>query len=82
MAKNRNDITGDLIRTKQKRSASFDDSFDTIFGKRDFRNRKITQQLNEYPEDPDAWDETRMDLIGKNGPSGLHYLNEEEISND
>jgi hypothetical protein len=82
MAKNRNEITGDLIRTKHKRSSDFDDRFDAIFGKRDCRNRKITQQLNEYPEDPDAWDESRMDLIGANGPSGLHYLNEEEISND
>jgi hypothetical protein len=81
MAKNRNEITGDLIRTKQKRSTDFDDRFDAIFGKRDFRNRKLTQQLNEYPEDLE-WDESRIDLIGANGPSGLHYLNEEEISND
>jgi hypothetical protein len=81
MAKNRNEITGDLIRTKQKRSSDFDDRFDAIFGKRDFRNRKLTQQLNEYPEDLE-WDESRIDLIGKNGPSGLHYLNEEDISND
>jgi hypothetical protein len=81
MAKNRNEITGDLIRTKQKRSSDFDDRFDAIFGKRDFRNRKITQQLNEYPEDLE-WDESRIDLIGANGPSGLHYLNEEDISND
>jgi len=82
MAKNRNEITGDLIRTKRKQTSDFDERFDAIFGKRDFRNRKIEQQLNEYPEDPDAWDESRMDLIGKNGPSGLHYLNEEEKSND
>ena len=77
MAKNRNEITGDLIRTKHKRSDNFDDNFDAIFGKRDFRNRKIQQQLNEYPEDPDYWDESRVDRIGANGPSGLHYLNEE-----
>lgn len=84
MAKNRNEITGDLIRTKHKRSEDFEDNFDAIFGKRDFRNRKIQQQeqLNEYPNDPDPWDESRIDRIGSNGPTGLHYLNEEEISND
>jgi hypothetical protein len=79
MTKNRNEITGDLIRTKQKRSADFDDHFDAIFGKRDFKNRKIRQHTNEYPEDDDPWDEARLDIIGQNGPTGLHYDGE---SND
>ena len=29
--------------------------------------------LNEYPEDDDSWDEARLDIIGQNGPTGLHY---------
>ena len=29
--------------------------------------------LNEYPEDDDLWDEARLDIIGQNGPTGLHY---------
>ena len=78
----KNDITGDLIKTKGMLSKKGEDAFDQIFGKRDFRNRKIQQQLNEYPEDPDFWDESRVDQIGANGPSGLHYLNEEEDKND
>lgn len=80
--KNRNEITGDLIRTKQKRSPEYDDHYDTIFGKRDFRNKKLTKQRNKYQEDPDEWDEERMDIIGKNGPTGLHYLNEEGEGNE
>ena len=35
------------------------------------------EELNEYPEDPDWWDESRMDIIGQNGPTGQHYLIEE-----
>jgi hypothetical protein len=31
------------------------------------------QPLNEYPEDDDSWDEARLDIIGQNGPTGLHY---------
>lgn len=73
----KNDITGDLIITKHKKSVDFDERFDAIFGKRDYRNKK----LNEYPEDDDPWDEARLDVIGQNGPTGLHYLSEEE-SND
>lgn len=37
------------------------------------------QTLNEYPEDDDLWDEARVDIIGQNGPTGLHYDGE---SND
>ena len=55
----KNDITGDLIKT---------------------RGRKL--DLNEYPNEPDPWDESRMDVIGQNGSTGLHYLNEEGKNND
>ena len=34
---------------------------------------KPRQPLNEYPEDDDPWDEARLDIIGQNGPTGLHY---------
>lgn len=40
---------------------------------------KLMQTLNEYPEDDDLWDEARVDIIGQNGPTGLHYDGE---SND
>lgn len=40
---------------------------------------KLKQTLNEYPEDDDSWDEARLDIIGQNGPTGLHYDGE---SND
>lgn len=76
----KNDITGDLIKTRGMLSKKGEDAFDQIFGKRDVRGRKI--DLNEYPEDPDFWDESRVDVIGQNGSTGLHYLNEEGDSND
>lgn len=73
----KNDITGDLIKTRGMLSKKGEDAFDQIFGKRDVRGRKI--DLNEYPEDDDSWDEARLDIIGQNGPTGLHYDGE---SND
>lgn len=76
----RNDITGDLIQTRGALSKEGEDNFDQIFGRRDVRGRKI--DLSEYPEDPDVWDESRIDVIGQNGSTGLHYLNEEGESNE
>jgi hypothetical protein len=35
--------------------------------------------VEEHPEDDDSWDEARLDIIGQNGPTGLHYDGE---SND
>jgi hypothetical protein len=73
----KNDITGDLIKTRGGLSKDGEENFDLIFGKRDVRGRKI--DLDEYPEN---WDEDRIDVIGQNGGTGLHYLNEEGNDNE
>ena len=73
----KNEITGDFIKTRGTFSKEGEDNFDKIFGKRNVRGKK----LYDYPEDDDSWDEARLDVIGQNGPTGLHYLTEEE-SND
>ena len=64
----KNDITGDNLISK-KNTKAFEDNYDRIFGK-----KKLP--LNEYPnnsDDPDEWDERRVDIIGSNGPTGEHY---------
>lgn len=65
----RNDVTGDLIKTKGVLSKQGEDNWDRIFGKK-------KQPLNEYPDngtDPDKWDEARIDVVGSNGNEGDHY---------
>jgi hypothetical protein len=66
----RNDITGDLIKTKANGdSDAFAEGWDRIFGKK-------KQPLNEYPDnstDPEKWDESRIDVVGSNGNDGDHY---------
>lgn len=76
MSKNRNDITGDLIRTKNGKgnNDAFSDGYDRIWGKK--MRRTQTNDLNEYPEND--YDEDRIDVIGQNGSLGLHYNNEGE----
>ena len=54
-----------------------------------YERRAIEQGLNEYPvfeenkphmmvwtedQDPDSWNDARMDIIGANGPDALAYL--------
>jgi hypothetical protein len=62
MAKNTNDVTGDKIITKGLLSKQGEANFEAIFGK---------------PKKQTDWDENRMDIIGQNGPTGLHYQGEE-----
>lgn len=55
----KNDITGDLIQSKQNNKA-FEDNFDRIF-------RKVKKEA------PELWteeEEKRVDIIGQNGPVG------------
>jgi len=64
----RNDITGDELRSKLS-NKNFEDNFDAIF-------RKKKEPLNEYPDngnDPEKWDEARVDVVGSNGNTGEHY---------
>ena len=61
----RNDITGDLIKTKTGNSDSYADNFDRIFGK---KKPKEPEQL-----ELDFGDEHRIDVIGQNGNTGEHY---------
>lgn len=80
----RNDVTGDLIKSKPS-SDMFGDNFDRIFRKKDKLpiDKEWDQMapvgkelLNEYPDngaDPDKWDEKRVDTVGQNGNDGLHY---------
>jgi hypothetical protein len=67
MAKNTNNITGDKIITKGMLTKQGEANFDLIFGKK---------KIKEHPEDDGPWDEARVDIIGQNGPTGLHYKGE------
>jgi len=79
----RNDITGDLIKTKTTKSSAYSDNFDLIF-----RNKvkeaapalcdicgKVLNDVKECAWTGCSlnWDETRIDIIGPNGNEGLHY---------
>lgn len=71
----RNDITGDLIKSKTTMGKEFEDNFKRIFGEKQ-KEKYIPPPLplNEYPDNSkDEWDEGRMDIIGSNGPTGAHY---------
>jgi hypothetical protein len=73
MIKNRNEITGDKIRTKGVLSKEAEDRFDAIFRKK---------EPTERDPDPD-WDEGRIDVIGQNGNDGEGYgwVKHDESSN-
>jgi hypothetical protein len=57
----RNDITGDIIKSRVN-TQKFEDNFDNIFRKKP-----------PVKKDDDDWDEKRVDIIGQNGPTGDHY---------
>ncbi len=63
----KNDITGDLIKTKGH-SPAYEDNYDRIFGK----PKPKQADLFEGTE----WDEARIDAIGQNGNTGEHYDND------
>jgi len=73
----RNDITGDLIKSKVN-SKEFEDNFDKIFRKKDPLCDVCGKPLDTTKECawtscPLNWNESRVDIIGQNGPTGDHY---------
>ena len=68
----KNDITGDLIQSKQNTKA-FEDNFDRIFRK---DTHKILKREEKWEGPPiELWsedDEKRQDIIGQNGPVGYN----------
>ena len=80
----RNDVTGDLIKSR-KNTKEFEDNFDNIFRKtpKDPLCNVCGKSLGATKECawtscPLNWDETRVDIIGQNGPTGDHYNGETE----
>jgi hypothetical protein len=74
----RNDVTGDLIKSR-KNSKEFEDNFDRIFRKNkdplcDVCGKSLSATKEcAWTGCPLNWDETRVDIIGQNGPTGDHY---------
>jgi hypothetical protein len=79
----RNDVTGDLIKSR-KNSKEFEDNFDKIFRKNkdplcDVCGKSLTATKEcAWTGCPLNWDEARVDIIGQNGPTGDHYNGETE----
>jgi len=74
----RNDVTGDLIKSR-KNSKEFEDNFDKIFRKNkdplcDVCGKSLSATKEcAWTGCPLNWDEARVDIIGQNGPTGDHY---------
>jgi hypothetical protein len=74
----RNDVTGDLIKSR-KNSKEFEDNFDKIFRKNkdplcDVCGKSLSATKEcAWTGCPLNWDEARCDIIGQNGPTGDHY---------
>jgi hypothetical protein len=85
----KNDITGDLLKSKPS-TKKYEDNFDKIFGKKNIQAGKDEALLNAQeckksgvarpqssPHQPldngETWDEKRIDIIGSNGNTGEHY---------
>jgi hypothetical protein len=60
----RNDVTGDLLRSKPS-TDMFESGYDRIWGKKNGKNFE-----KEIITDKD---ESRIDVVGQNGNDGLHY---------
>jgi hypothetical protein len=78
----RNDVTGDLIKSR-KNSKEFEDNFDKIFRKNkdplcEVCGKTLSAKGQEcaWTGCPLNWDEGRVDIIGQNGPTGEHYEEE------
>jgi hypothetical protein len=71
----RNDVTGDLIKSR-KNSKEFEDNFDAIFRKDkdplcDVCGKSLTATKEcAFTGCPLNWDEARCDVIGQNGNIG------------
>lgn len=73
----RNDVTGDLIKSR-KNTKEFEDNYDKIFRNKDPLCDVCGKSLTATKECawtgcPLNWDEARCDIIGQNGPTGDHY---------
>lgn len=70
----RNDVTGDLIKSKPA-SDMFGDNFDRIFRKKDKLpiDKEWDQMAPVGKEIITDTDEARIDVVGQNGNDGLHY---------
>lgn len=71
----RNEITGDEIKSKTN-TKEFEEGYDRIFKK----DKEPTQlrgcgnaQCYCTGACMEPWDETRIDVVGQNGPTGIHY---------
>jgi len=77
----RNDITGDIIKSRIN-NKQFEDNFDTIFNQKDPLCNVCGKSLSAKGQEcawtscPLNWDEARVDIIGQNGPTGEHYEEE------
>lgn len=74
----RNDITGDLIKSRVN-NQQFEDNFDNIFRKKDPLCDICGKSLSGTKECaftgcPLNWDETRCDIIGSNGNIGYEDI--------
>jgi len=69
----RNEITGDLIKTRVGNSDNFKKGFDGIDWS--VKLEDVTPATNQpvEPAQLDLFDEERADRIGANGNDGLHY---------
>ena len=77
----RNDITGDAIKSRVN-SKEFEDNFDNIFRKNkdplcDVCGKTLSATKEcAWTSCPLNWDEARCDVIGQNGPTGDHYIDD------
>jgi len=74
-----NDITGDAIKSRVN-NKQFEDNFDNIFRKKpkdpicDICGKVLDPKKEcAFTGCPLNWDESRVDVIGQNGPTGDHY---------
>jgi hypothetical protein len=77
----KNEITGDLLKSKAS-SAEFDRGFSEIDWSIKLGAPEVpaSQPVELWSED----DEKRQDIIGQNGPLGLHYVGDgyEQVERD
>ena len=67
----KNDITGDVIKTKISNGKKFKEGFEGI----DWSVKlEVTKPTPDKPVQLELdFDEDRIDIIGQNGPTGDHY---------
>jgi hypothetical protein len=82
----RNDVTGDLIKSRVN-NKQFENNFDNIFRKKEKvveaaalcdicgKTLDATKEC-AFTGCPLNWDEARFDVIGQNGPTGDHYIDD------